>query len=177
MSVSLWLFVAVTGALLVWAVGATYLLLVQNPLPVRDRGNPVFSCSSDEVQAAVLSILAQNGLQPDLRADTPFAHRAIFWNRVRMILNVPSKEGAQRLGNPGAALAIVARDPAGAAEAAVRMLQERGFDAEVLKDLDPDVPPNALVFVRSTAIAGWILIFRKHITKMGKRPPRWREPV
>lgn len=174
MTVPVWLFVAVTSASLLWALLATYFLLVQNPLPIPDRGNAVFSCLSDGARKAVLSVLAQNGLRPDLRADTPFAHRAIFWNKVRMILNVPSKEGAQRLGNPGAALAIVARDPARAAEAAVRVLQEWGFDAEVLKDLDPDVPPNALAFVRSTALASWILVFRKHITKMGKRPPAWR---
>lgn len=175
MAVPLWLFVVVTSSFLLWALLTTYLLLVQNPLPIPDRGNAVFSCPSDVAREVVLRVLAQHGLRPDFRADTAFALRAIFWNRVRMILNVPSREGAEQLGNPGAALAIVARDPAASAETASRLLRQKGFDADVLRDLDPDVPPNALVFVRSDAFPNWVLVFRKNITKMGKRPPAWRE--
>lgn len=147
------------------------------PCPYRTEEWRFFSCPSTDAQMTVLNILGHNGFIPDLRADTPCTRRAIFWNKLRMIINIPSAESAERFGNPGAGLAIVVSDPVAAARTARHLLTQVGFEAEVIENPDADLPPGTMAFVRSNAFTHWILIFRKHITKMGKRPPRWREIV
>jgi len=89
------------------------------------------------------------------------------------VLNCTSPELMKQMDHPAAGLALRVKDPTRAAQDAVAYLRRQGFEATVLGELDPDVPAGAMVFVATDALPQIMLVFRKHVLKMGKRPVRW----
>ena len=78
------------------------------------------------------------------------------------IINYPDPAVVQRLGSATASIGLVADDPAAA------FLTARGFSAEVVLDVEPELP---IAFVVSNVFAGTVLNFRKHLIHM-PRPPK-----
>jgi len=45
-----------------------------------------------------------------------------------------------------------------------------GFEAESIHDAEPGLP---ITFVRTNALTGGTIVFRKHVLRMGWRPDAW----
>jgi hypothetical protein len=155
----------------VLGVGLTAFLLT-GPIPLRDRGSRIFAASSVEGRDAVVKVLAHFGLKPRYRIDSREVSRALMSDN-QTIVNYTTDPLWETMGRPAAGLALTVKNPAQAAASAVSMLRGAGFEAEVLGELDPDVPKGAMVFVKTNALEATLLVFRRHFFKMGKRPPRW----
>jgi hypothetical protein len=161
------LLATLTVAVLTMAWAAA-VLLGRNPLPFPDRGYQVFAASSPAAMDALAELLRSHGNPPRFRADSKDVQRAIFWDGT--IVNYPSAAVLEQLGGPAAAIGFVARDPAASALHAARLLRERGFEAMVHEGVEPGLP---ITFVTTNALAGSVLVFRRHQLKMGQRPQRW----
>jgi hypothetical protein len=146
----------------------TAVLLGRNPLPFPDRGYQVFTASSPAAMDALAELLRSHGNAPRFRVDSDGVQRAIFWDGT--IVNYPTPAVLEQLGGPAAAIGFVARDPAASALHAARLLRERGFSAMVHEGVEPGLP---ITFVTTDALAGSVLVFRRHQLKMGQRPQRW----
>ncbi len=162
---------------LVWAFALFALMLVawtyslvhdRNPLPFPDKHYHVFSASSSAGLGALEEVMQAFGHKPRFRVDTEIVERTIFANGT--IVNHPVKELSTRLGSTGGALGFVVRDPDAAAEDAARRLRTHGFSAEVLRGVEPGLP---IVFVTTNALSSAVLVFRKHVLHMGKKPAAW----
>ena len=76
------------------------------------------------------------------------------------IINLPSPEVAQKLNSPAASIGPVADDPIASANEAANFLRSKGFKAEVVLDVEPEIP---IAFVLTDAMLGTVLNFRKHM--------------
>ena len=76
----------------------------------------------------------------------------------------------EALGQPDAALGFVVDDPDATARQIAKQLQARGFQATSIHDAEPGFP---IAFVRTDALSGSVLVFRKHVLKMGAKPDAW----
>jgi hypothetical protein len=142
----------------------------RNPLPFPDRNYQVFTAASPEAKRAVIDLLGQHGSRPRFRLDTGEVERAIFWDGT--IVNYTHPDLFERLGRPAAAMGLVVADPAASALAAVRHLRARGLQADMIEGAEPGLP---IVFVTTDALNGSVLVFRKHVIRMGApQPPRWK---
>jgi len=54
--------------------------------------------------------------------------------------------------------------------AASSALQRHGFQAASVHDAEPGFP---IAFVRTDALSGSVLMFRKHMLRMGAKPDSW----
>lgn len=155
---------------LLWTYG---LVRDRNPLPFPDRDYHVFSVSSSTGLIALEDLMQHFGHAPRFRIDSEQVDRTVFSNGT--IINYPHSEILAQLGDPAAALGFVVRDPDAAAREAVELLRARGFSAELVLDAEPGLP---IAFVRTDALKNAALVFRKHVLKMGQKPPSWtpREP-
>ncbi len=133
----------------------------RNPLPFPDGGSRIFTTPSPEAKAAVIALLRQHGLQERFRADSAGVLRSILWDGT--IINTSSDTVMQKLKQPAASIGLVAEDPVASAKAAAAFLQQRGFHAEVVLDVEPDLP---IVFVVTNVFTGTVLNFRKHMRHM-----------
>ncbi|HYE22727.1 MAG TPA: hypothetical protein VD998_04015 [Verrucomicrobiae bacterium] len=139
----------------------------------RDRGSFIYPCPSNEARMAVISALHQyTNVKPVMRRNTGFARRAMMSNGT--IINHTTPEGYARLGAPSAGYGVVVEDPVFTATQVAYYLRTRGFKANILpEDTEPDAPKGSLIFLQSDAFGGWVMVFRKHFTKMGGKPPAW----
>lgn len=142
----------------------------RNPLPFPDRNYQVFTASSTGGLRALEELMREHGLRPRFRADTDQVERTIFSDGT--IINSVHPQLLERLGSPGGAIGLVADDPVAAATAAAELLERRGFDAEVIEDAEPGLP---IAFVRTDALSGAVIVFRRHMLRMGRRPAPWTE--
>lgn len=140
----------------------------RNPLPFPDRDYHVFSASSRPALAALERLMQKFGHRPRFRIDSDQVDRTIFSNGT--IINHPHPQMSAALGNPGGALGFVVRDQNGAARESAQLLEAAGFHAEVILDAEPGLP---IAFVKTNALIGGALVFRRHLLKMGKKPPAW----
>lgn len=140
----------------------------RNPLPFPDRDYHVFSTSSLSGLIALEALLQQFGHAPRFRIDSEQVDRTVFTNGT--IVNFPHPEMLATLGDPAAALGFVVADPDASAQAAVALLRSHGFRAELVPDAEPGLP---ISFVTTDALKNAALVFRKHVLKMGQKPPRW----
>lgn len=140
----------------------------RNPLPFPDRDYHVLSTSSLAGLIALEELMQQFGHAPRFRIDSEQVDRTVFTNGT--IINFPHPDMLARMGDPAAALGFVVADPDAAARAAVDLLQRRGFRADVVRDAEPGLP---IAFVQTDALKNAALVFRKHVLKMGQKPPRW----
>lgn len=140
----------------------------RNPLPFPDRDYQVFSASSAEALVAMEEVMTSLGQHPRFRADSPNVQRTIFASGT--IINQPDLGMFKVLGPHGAALGFVVDDPDATARQVAKQLQSRGFQATSVHDAEPGLP---IAFVRTDALAGSVLVFRKHMLRMGAKPDAW----
>jgi hypothetical protein len=157
---------AVLGlGLVAWAVSIAN---ARHPLPFPDPHYHVFSASSAKALVALEKVMLGYGVRPRFRIDSENVDRTVFANGT--IVNYPHPEMATRLKNPSGALGFVVRDPVEAAEQTAKDLRHAGFEAEVVLDAEPGLP---IAFVTTNALHGSAIVFRKHVLKMGSKPPSW----
>ena len=144
------------------------LITNRNPLPFPDRDYHVFSARSRPALAALERLMQRHGHHPRFRIDSDQVDRTVFSNGT--IINHPHPEMFAMLGQPGGALGFVVGDPDRAARESAQLLQEAGFEAEVILDAEPGLP---IAFVKTDALVSGALVFRKHVLKMGQKPPAW----
>ena len=174
-SVQVPLSLAILVPLVTALLGAWTLALAfdRNPLPFPDRDYQVFSASSAKALVAMEDVMQSLGQQPRFRADSPNVQRTIFASGT--IINQPDPRMLEALGTPGAALGFVVEDPDATARQVVLQLKQRGFQAASIHGAEPGLP---IAFVRTDALSGSVLVFRKHMLRMGAKPDAWtpREP-
>ena len=140
----------------------------RNPLPFPARDYQVFSTSSAEAQVAMEEVMMSLGQRPRFRADSPNVQRTIFASGT--IINQPEPHMLASLGSPSAALGLVVDDPDATARQVAKHLQGRGFQAASIHGAEPGLP---IAFVRTNALSGSVLVFRKHVLRMGAKPDAW----
>ena len=165
MFVPLWLGVPALVLVLLLIAWLTLILRGRNPLPFPDVGSRIFTAATPAAKATIVDLLAQHGVRERFQANSSSVLRSIMWDGT--IINYPDPTVMQRVGSATASIGLVADDPAAAAHAAAAFLQARGFSAEVVLDVEPELP---IAFVVSNVFAGTVLNFRKHMTRM-PRPP------
>lgn len=148
-----------------WALALAY---DRNPLPFPDRDYQVFSASSAEALVAMEDVMQSLGQRPRFRADSPNVQRTIFASGT--IINQPDPGMLKVLGPHGAALGFVVDDPDATARQVAMQLQRHGFQAASVHDAEPGLP---IAFVRTDALSGSVLVFRKHMLRMGAKPDSW----
>lgn len=148
-----------------WALAVAH---DRNPLPFPDRHYHVFSASSEGALIALEDVMQSHGLRPRFRADSSHVQRTIFANGT--IINHPDAQTLDELAGAGAALGFVVADPDASARQVAAALRGRGFRATSIHDLEPGLP---IAFVRTDALHGSVVVFRKHVLKMGRRPDSW----
>ena len=173
-SVQVPLFVAILVPLVTVLLGLWTLALAfdRNPLPFPDRDYQVFSASSAEALVAMEDVMISLGQRPRFRADSPNVQRTIFASGT--IINQPDPAMLESLGPKGAALGFVVDDPDATARQVAMQLKRRGFQAASIHDAEPGLP---IAFVRTDALSGSLLVFRKHILRMGAKPDAWTPRV
>lgn len=163
--------------MLLWILGASVLALVawaaalasnRNPLPFPDHPYHVFSVPSEKALEALERVMMSFGIRPRFRIDSENVNRTVFSNGT--IINNPQPGMAARLNSPAGALGFVVPDPDEAAQHIAKELRRSGFEAEVVLDAEPGLP---ITFVTTNALLGTAIVFRKHILKMGPKPPSW----
>lgn len=164
------LFLAILVPLITLLLGLWTLALAfdRNPLPFPDRDYQVFSASSAEALVALEDVMASLGQRPRFRADSPNVQRTIFASGT--IINQPDPGMLEALGPHGAALGFVVSDPDATARQVAAHLQGRGFKATSVHGAEPGLP---IAFVRTDALSDSVLVFRKHMLRMGARPDAW----
>jgi hypothetical protein len=165
------LFVAILVPLVTLLLGLWTLALARdrNPLPFPDRDYQVFSASSSEALVALEDVMISLGQRPRFRADSPNVQRTIFASGT--IINQPDPGMLESLGPHGAALGFVVDDPDASARRVALQLQQRGFQATSIHGAEPGLP---IAFVRTNALSDSVLVFRKHMLRMGAKPDAWR---
>ena len=161
MFIPIWVLLII-GLLAAGLVTWTALLVIgRNPLPFPDFGSRIFSASSEEGKNAIVELLAINGLKERFQANSAEVLRSIMWDGT--IINLPSPEIAQKLNSPAASIGLVADDPVASAYSAADFLRSKGFTAEVILDVEPELP---IAFVSTNAMIGTVLNFRKHMVHL-----------
>lgn len=154
-----------TVLLALWTFAIAY---DRNPLPFPDRDYEVFSASSAAALVAMEDVMQSLGQRPRFRADSPNVQRTIFASGT--IINQPDPRMFELLGPHGAALGFVVDDPDATARQIAKQLQHRGFQAASVHGAEPGLP---IAFVRTDALSGSVLVFRKHMLRMGAKPDAW----
>ena len=143
------------ASLIVWLV---LIVLGRNPLPFPDNGSRIFSAASAEGKDAIVELLAIHGIKERFQADSGGVRRSIMYDGT--IINLPSPEVLQKLNSPAASIGLVADDPIASANEAANFLRSKGFKAEVVLDVEPELP---IAFVLTDAMIGTVLNFRRHL--------------
>ena len=143
------------ASLIFWLV---LIALGRNPLPFPDNGSRIFSAASAEGKDAIVELLAIHGIKERFQADSEGVRRSIMWDGT--IINLSSPEVLQKLNSPAASIGLVADDPIASANEAANFLRSKGFKAEVVLDVEPELP---IAFVLTDAMTGTVLNFRKHM--------------
>ena len=169
-SVQVPLFVAILVPLVTVLLGLWTLALAydRNPLPFPDHDYQVFSASSAKALVAMEDVMQSLGQRPRFRADSPNVQRTIFASGT--IINQPDPRMLDKLGAPGSALGFVVDDPDATAHQVAEQLKDRGFQAVSIHGAEPGLP---IAFVRTDALSGSVLVFRKHMLRMGAKPDAW----
>ena len=169
-SVQVPLFLAILVPLVTLLLGLWTVALAfdRNPLPFPDRDYQVFSASSAEALVAMEDVMISLGQRPRFRADSPNVQRTIFASGT--IINQPDPRMLETLGPHGAALGFVVDDPDATARQVAMQLKQRGFEASSVHGAEPGLP---IAFVRTNALSDSVLVFRKHMLRMGAKPDAW----
>ncbi|MBX2980903.1 MAG: hypothetical protein KF905_16570 [Flavobacteriales bacterium] len=135
----------------------------RNPLPFPDHGSRIYSAATPEAKAAVVELLEQYGVHERFQANSGGVLRSIFYDGT--IINQSSEEVLAKVGHMYSCIGLVADDPLSSAKSTAAFLQQRGFSAEVVEEIEPGLP---IAFVLTDALPGTAINFRPHVTKMPK---------
>lgn len=161
MFVPLWMLIVV-GLLLVVAWGWIAMILRgRNPLPFPDPGSRIYTAASPEAKAAVVAVLGEHGLVERFRADSSGILRSIMWDGT--IINCAPEEILQRLGGVTSCIGLVSENPDASAARAVESLRKRGFSADIVENIEPELP---IAFLVTSALPGTAINFRKHVVHL-----------
>lgn len=158
-----WLLITTVLSFLLLLSWTASLVMQRNPLPFPDPGSRIFTTPSPEAKAVIVALLAQHGVKERFQANSDGVQRSIMWDGT--IINQPSAEVLQKVGNASASIGLVVRDLQQSAETAAAFLRQNGFTAEVVSDVEPALP---IVFVVTDALNGTVLNFRKHLIHLPK---------
>jgi len=139
----------------------TLIMQGRNPLPFPDHGSRIFSAATPEAKQAVVELLEQYGVHERFQANSGGVLRSIFYDGT--IINQASEEVLAKVGHMYSCIGLVAEDPLASAKSAAVFLQQRGFSASVVEEIEPGLP---IAFVLTDALPGTALNFRPHVTKM-----------
>jgi len=166
MFIPIWVIVLIVVVMGGWVFWSLAVVRGRNPLPFPDGGSRIFTAASPEGKEAIVALLDWHGLKARFQADSGGVLRSIFWDGT--IINHPTSEVHQRLGFAAASIGLVVRNPDKAAQSAVAFLRERGFQAEVVSNVEVGLP---IAFVTTDAMVGTVLSFRKSMIHMPKPSP------
>lgn len=169
----LWFWAA---AATVWAVVAT-ILHFRNPLPVPDKGHRLYGVRDERARQTVVGLLRSlSHLKEQFTFDSGPTHQTLMWDGFTVISYL-DPEARAALDVPCTGLSVPSGNPNADAAKAVGLLRAAGYEATTLDNVDTDLPPNHLIPVTSDAFDGWVLVFRRHLTKMPfpKKRPRGAE--
>ncbi len=158
MFIPIWVLLLVGLLMAGFILWAVLLASGRNPLPFPDPGSRIFTASSAEAKDAVVTLLSMHGIRERFQANSEGVLRSIMWDGT--IINLPSPEVAQKLNSPAASIGLVANDPVASANEAANFLRSKGFKAEVVLDVEPELP---IAFVLTDAMIGTVLNFRRHL--------------
>ena len=153
-----WILLSIGLLMVSLVVWLGLIVLGRNPLPFPDNGSRIFSAASSEGKDAIVELLAIHGVKERFKADSEAARRSIMWDGT--IINLPSPESLQKLNSPAASIGLVVDDPIARANEAANFLRSKGFKAEVVLDVEPEV---LIAFVTTDAMIGTVLNFRQHM--------------
>jgi len=153
-------------ALVIYAGFTTYALFEKNPLPFPDRGHSCFAVPDERAARVVLTIFSEiGGLDERFTFEPLPTHQMLMWdNTTVLIWHDELKDGMAANGR-----SLVVQNPTTAAHAAANILKQAGYTATIHENLIPDAG-DKLVIIESDAFVDWVLVFRKHILKMGSPP-------
>ena len=153
-----WILLSIGLLMVSLVVWLGLIVLGRNPLPFPDNGSRIFSAASSEGKDAIVELLAIHGVKERFKADSEAVRRSIMWDGT--IINLPSPESLQKLNSPAASIGLVVDDPIARANEAANFLRSKGFKAEVVLDVEPEV---LIAFVTTDAMIGTVLNFRQHM--------------
>lgn len=144
---------------------ALIILIMQgrNPLPFPDHGSRIYTAASPEGKQAIVELLEQYGVHERFQANSGGVLRSIFYDGT--IINQASGEVLAKVGHTYSCIGLVADDPLASARSAAAFLQQRGFNANVVEEIEPGLP---IAFVLTDALPGTAINFRPHVTKLPK---------
>ncbi|MDT4955977.1 MAG: hypothetical protein QOJ02_4115 [Acidobacteriota bacterium] len=165
----LWIWAAIAT---LWALAAS-ILHFSIPLPIPDRGHRLYGVKDESARKVVVEML-QNvcHLKERFTFDSGPTHQTLMRDGLTVI-NYLDPEIQVTFNMAGTGLSIPVKDPQLAATKAVNFLRESGYAAELINNIDPDLPSNHLALIKSNAFDGWVLVFRLPLIKMPlpkKRP-------
>ncbi len=158
MFVPLWILIAVGVLLLLSVSWLSLILRGRNPLPFPDPGSRIFTAASPEAKAAVVAVLGEHGLAERFRADSSGILRSIMWDGT--IINNAPADIIERLGGVQSCIGLVSDNPDASAARAVESLRRRGFTADIVENIEPELP---IAFLVTNALPGTAINFRKHV--------------
>jgi len=158
MFIPLWILLSCSVLVIAVIAWLALVALRRNPLPFPDPGSRIFSAASSHGKDAIVELLTMYGIKERFRADTDGVGRSIMWDGT--IINLPSDEVLRKLNSAAASIGLVAADPTASAKAAVDFLRSRGLTAEIVPDVEPELP---IVFVTTNALKATVINFRKHM--------------
>ncbi len=165
-----------TTLFLIWAMLATIwagiatLMIVRNPFPFPDRGHRVFGVKDEATRAVVVKLIETlSGKKSLYTFDSGDIHQTILadgFTSIHYITRKPANISA-------CAVSLAVKNPSVSAHEAIRLLQSEGFTANIVENIETNLPPNHLVPVASNAFDGWVLVFRRPLLKMPR--PQFRK--
>ena len=160
-------FLLVAVVVFVGLAAWTFLLASgRNPLPFPDPGSRIFTAASPVAKQVVVELLEQHGLRERFQADSSGILRSIMWDGT--IINQTDAVVRARLGNATSSIGLVSKDPVASANAAAEFLTARGFTAQVVLDVEPELP---IAFLVTDAFLGTVINFRKHMIHLPRPRP------
>ncbi|WP_428152224.1 hypothetical protein [Brevundimonas sp.] len=163
MFVPVWALVLAAFLAVVFVMWALAVARGRNPLPFPDGGSRIFAAASPEGKDTVVALLDRHGKTARFVMDGGGVSRTILWDGT--IINHTVPEVHEKLGFAAASIGLVAGRPVKAANEAADFLRSRGFEAEVVQDVEVGLP---ITFVRTNAMVGTVINFRKSILHMPK---------
>jgi len=166
----IWAFVAT-----VWALVAS-ILHFRNPLPIPDKGHRLYGVPDEHAREVVVQLLKNVArIKEQFTFDSGPTHQTLMWDGFTVISYL-DRDIRSTFDVSGTGLSVPVKNPQLAATEAVKLLTASGYTAEMLDNVDPELPANYLVPVKSNAFDGWVLVFRRPLLKM-PFPKKRRKPV
>lgn len=152
----LYLFAFVT----IWAITMTIFCFYRNPLPFPDKGHRCFAVPDENAAKILLKILDEVGLKELFTFDAGSTHQTLLSDNTTVII----RHNGCPLPEPNG-FSVVVEDPQQSGLKAADILEEAGFSTKADHMLGME---GKIFILESDAFEGWVLVFRKHILKMGK---------